>query len=65
MPVSRLKGSACGRPTTDFVGRSADAVPYSLYRRMIGDVPGSFLRDEKYLGNLEKAMRINRPIEEC
>ena len=59
MPVSRSKESACGRPTADFVGRSADAVPYSLYRRMIGDVPGSFLRDEKYLGNLEKALRLS------
>ena len=34
------------------------AVPYSLYRRMIGDVPGSFLQDEKYLGNLDKALRL-------
>ena len=34
------------------------AVPYSLYRRMMSDIPGSFLEDEKYLGNLEKAMRL-------
>ena len=35
------------------------AVSYLLYRRMIGDVPGSFLQDEKYLGNLEKALRLS------
>ncbi len=35
------------------------AVPYVLYRRMLADIPGSFLEDEKYLGNLEKALHLH------
>ncbi len=35
------------------------AVPYPLYKRMISDIPGSFLEDEKYLGNLEKALHLH------
>ena len=34
------------------------AVPYNLYKRMMADIPGSFLEDEKYLGNLAKALRL-------
>ncbi len=34
------------------------AVPYGLYRRMVSDIPGSFLEDEKYLSNLEKSLHI-------
>lgn len=34
------------------------AVPYSLYKRMVADIPGSFMEDEKYLSNMEKALRI-------
>ncbi len=43
-----------------FVGldRMTYAVPYSLYRRMAADIPGSFLEDEKYLGNLGKALHL-------
>ena len=36
------------------------AVPYCLYRRMLSDIPGSFLEDEKYLTNLEKSLRIHQ-----
>ena len=35
------------------------AVPYSLYKRMVADIPGSFLEDEKYLSNLAKSLRIS------
>ena len=36
------------------------AVPYKLYRRMIDDIPGSFLEDEKFLANMDKALRIKK-----
>lgn len=39
------------------------AVPYSLYRRMTADIPGSFLEDEKYLENLAKSLRIHEQTE--
>ena len=36
------------------------AVPYNLYKRMVSDIPGSFLEDEKYLTNMEKSLRIHQ-----
>ena len=34
------------------------AVPYNLYKRMLDDIPGSFLGEEKFLSNMDKALRL-------
>ena len=36
------------------------AVPYKLYKRMIADIPGSFLEDEKFLAYMDTALRIKK-----
>ena len=38
------------------------AVPYAMYRRMLEDIPGSFLEDERYIANFEKALRLRFPV---
>jgi hypothetical protein len=41
-----------------FVGRDqlSFAVPYKLYQRMMDDIDGSFLTNEKFISNFEKCM---------